>query len=317
MRWGYKVTTWNGTFFNTKIIPWYYHGRRLRMNYPGVHWCDRQSRLYSLGFICDRLVGLDAAKWLLIIQGIGLRDKVQSSHFETIATCVPAEGPKDCWSKWIYMDGLIDNVQPIEMEGLYSNDIYNESDVNVFTPKLFGSTLPKPNLTHCHTRCFFAPHWLSVGQHVTAASRTGFWCAADRVGDLLNRCLRKTWWHQSLDSYKYARLPHCCHWCSNMFQPSFLYRISPTSYFLLKHPHFFWDWPFFQVQNLLRTHQLRHRLTMFSLSQESYHLVPTQKAPRVKSFGGGEVSLGHFDVFPRCVCWNSWLCVCFLRDMLI
>ena len=169
-------------------------------------------------------------------------------------------------------------------------------------------------LTHAGFLLLIGFQWDSTSPQRVAQV---FWCDADRVGDLLNRCLRNTWWHQSLDSYKYVRLPHCCHWCSNMFQPSFLYRISPPSYFLLQHPHVFCDWPFFQVQNLLRTHQLRHRLTMFSLSQESYHLVPTQKAPRVKSFGGGEVSLGHFDVFPRCVCWNSWLCVCFLRDVLI
>lgn len=156
---------------------------------------------------------------------------------------------------------------------LYSNDIYNESDVNVFTPKFFGCTLQKPILT-THTRCFFAPHWLSVGQHVTAASRTGFWCDADRVGDLLNRCLRKTWWHQSLvfkirgfwfvDNYLHIRLARCGHWCFNMFQPSFLYRISPTSYFLLQHPHVFCDWPFFQVQNQLRTHQLRNEICIDS-----------------------------------------------------
>lgn len=106
-----------------------------------------ESSLHSVGFICNRLVGLEPIsctelttyryflcridsgtrkpkllpKWLLIIQGIGLRDKVQSSHFETIATCVPRF--KDCWSKWIYMDGLTDNVQPIEME-IYVSSIY-------------------------------------------------------------------------------------------------------------------------------------------------------------------------------------------------
>ncbi len=224
------------------------------------------------------------------------------------------------------------------------NRLY-KSDKSIYFHQKSSAALYKNQTSHTHFFCSLA---FSGTCHVRASNRR-FGCAMleELASDVVCHFICRCCWFWSIDSYKYIRNASLL---SLMSQPS-LYRISPLHISSCNIPCFdltpyFFNW--FKINRNTRNDETKgHGLTMFSLSQESYHLVPTQKAPGVRggSFPwvtlmclqhGFKIQVLPSDLFGRfnqdlwkgvkwplfawskghleeagCVffCWNSWACV--------